>query len=152
MKGLVPEEIRVFKRQEQVLDRLLLDAILGPDRERVESLPGSPETELRAHVRDEALQRFARPPAQPDLPWAWRAWRLASVELWLRRLRRLLSPTAASCSERRREGWQRAFADRLAFAAHDSPSGCTSSCHVLPRPRIAAAGGRSEKSLSQRCR
>ena len=86
MQGLIPEEIRRSTAKSR-FDRLLLDAILGTDRAWVESLLGSRDTELRAHVRDEALQRYARPPARPDLPWAWRAWRLASVELWLRQLR-----------------------------------------------------------------
>jgi hypothetical protein len=86
MQGLVPEEIRRSSAK-STFDRLLVDAVLGPDRAWVESLLGSRDSELRAHVRDSALQRFARPPARPDLRWAWRAWRLASVELWLRRLR-----------------------------------------------------------------
>jgi hypothetical protein len=85
MRGTVPESVLQLTTK-NTFDRLLVDCVAGPDRELVAALLRSPRAEILAYVRPEPLREIAVVPARPDLPWAWTAWRLASVEIWLRRL------------------------------------------------------------------
>jgi asparagine synthase (glutamine-hydrolysing) len=61
---------------------LLETALAGPDRERLRELLGDPRPELAALVRTGALRDLLEDPRGPA---ALDLWRLATLELWLRR-------------------------------------------------------------------
>jgi asparagine synthetase B (glutamine-hydrolysing) len=87
MRGLVGDHVRL-RETKSTFDRLLVDCLLGPDRELLGSLLDPRRAAVAAYVRPELLGGFAEPPRPEEatLFWAWNAWRLASVELWLRAL------------------------------------------------------------------
>jgi asparagine synthetase B (glutamine-hydrolysing) len=87
MRGLVGDHVRL-RETKSTFDRLLVECLLGADRELLTSLLDPRRAAVAAYVRPELLVRFAEPPPreQATLFWAWNAWRLASVELWLREL------------------------------------------------------------------
>ena len=96
MRGLVGEHVRL-RETKSTFDQLLVDCMLGPDRKRLTSLLDPRRAAVTEYVRPELLARFAEPPPreQATLLWAWIAWRLASVELWLRALASDLEDTDA---------------------------------------------------------
>lgn len=85
MRGLVGDYVRL-RETKSTFDRLLVDCMLGPDRELLTTLLDPRRAAVAAYVRPELLARFAALPPREHatLLWAWTAWRLASVELWLR--------------------------------------------------------------------
>jgi asparagine synthetase B (glutamine-hydrolysing) len=87
MRGLVGDHVRL-RETKSTFDQVLIDCMLGADRELLGNLLDPRRAAVAAYVRPELLARFAEPPSreQATLSWAWTAWRLASVELWLRAL------------------------------------------------------------------
>ena len=87
MRGLVGDHVRL-RRTKSTFERLLVDCLLDPDRELLGTLLDPRRSAVAAYVRPELLPRFAEPPPpeQATFFWAWTAWRLAAVELWLRAL------------------------------------------------------------------
>jgi hypothetical protein len=86
VRGLVGDHVRL-RETKSTFDRVLVDCLLGPDRELLASLLDPRRAAVAAYcaARDPwALRRAASARAR-DAP-VWTAWRLASVELWLRAL------------------------------------------------------------------
>jgi hypothetical protein len=88
MTGLLPETVRL-RTGKVYFDRLLLDALTGPDRAAIEATLTTGRLELgdavdRAQVR--ALWQGG-PAAHPHGRWSWAAdvWRVFAAETWLRR-------------------------------------------------------------------
>jgi asparagine synthase (glutamine-hydrolysing) len=89
MRGLMPDEIRL-RSTKSYFDRLLVDALSGPELPRLADILGRPDAELRGYIRAERLRDVVNGPRSDEHPqsWARNAWRLASTELWLRSLAR----------------------------------------------------------------
>jgi asparagine synthase (glutamine-hydrolysing) len=88
MTGMVPDPVRL-RHGKVYFDRLLLDALTGPDRPVVERLLGDDALELGRFVDTDQLRALwhAGPSRHPRGRSAWSAeiWRAFSAEAWLRR-------------------------------------------------------------------
>jgi asparagine synthase (glutamine-hydrolysing) len=87
LRGLVGDHVRQ-RPTKMPFDRLLIDCLLGHDRTVLGSLLDPRRALVAAFVRPELLARCADPPpaGAATVFQVWTAWRLASVELWLREL------------------------------------------------------------------
>jgi len=97
MRGLVPEAIRTRSTKSR-FNTLLVDALGGPDRQRLRDILEPRDAEIRAYVTDARLRDVVNGPVEGDHPyiWAQNAWRLASTELWLRSLSSESDPAVRS--------------------------------------------------------
>lgn len=81
---ILHDDVRL-RRDKSYFDLPLAESLRGPDRQAVERLLGAPDAAVRDYVRSDALEAaMAPPPENARSPWAWRLWRLASTEQWLR--------------------------------------------------------------------
>jgi asparagine synthase (glutamine-hydrolysing) len=88
MRGLVPDGVRL-RREKVYFDRLLGDALTGPDRTTIDAVMADASLELAAigdptRVRALWSDGPSRHPRGPRA-WASEVWRVFAAETWLRR-------------------------------------------------------------------
>ncbi|HEY2537322.1 MAG TPA: asparagine synthase-related protein [Solirubrobacteraceae bacterium] len=87
MSGLLPDTVRL-RPQKALFNSVLVDCLTGPDLALARGLLSAPDSELRAYVDQDAVERllFDDPPQLREQPfrWMWQLWRLTSAECWLR--------------------------------------------------------------------
>lgn len=86
MRGLLPDVVRASD-EKPFFNELLADALRGPDRHWLEQLLGDPRAEVGAYVDRDLLRPLVLSPASARLrspSWALDAWRLVTIECWLR--------------------------------------------------------------------
>jgi asparagine synthetase B (glutamine-hydrolysing) len=87
MAGALPDAVRL-RPAKAWFDSLIVDCLTGPDHASMLALLGDPKSELRAYVDLDRLRQMlpaVEPRASGDrFRWMQRAWRLITIEYWLR--------------------------------------------------------------------
>lgn len=87
MAGLLPDAVLQNPRKAW-FDSLIVDCLIGPDREAVGRLLGDPRSELAGYVDLDAVRRtlLESDKLRRERPfrWMWQVWRLLTAEIWLR--------------------------------------------------------------------
>lgn len=89
VEGIVPDAVRL-RPDKSNFDVVFHAALQGHDLPAVRALLLAPDAELRAHVDQAEVARMLDEPPErfPGgvMPWAIYTWRMATAELWLRKL------------------------------------------------------------------